>query len=227
VPTLHLVEDHRGMLRHAGPAAPPWAVAVARRDDVIVFRLDRIGRSPATRLEAVAAHEAVHQVLAHLPGTPLPRWFEEGLCVHYAGVPFLEADFTVERLAAAGRLERLADTALSFRGDEARAAAAYRIGEAAVREFLRRFGRPALHGILRRLAEGAPFEAAFLETTGVALDSFEAGFRESVTPRVPLWLLVLVEDLGLTLLVVSALLVVVGYVAWRLRRQRALESLGG
>lgn len=227
VPTLHLVEDHRGMLRHAGPAAPEWAVAVARRDDVLVFRLDLLGRRPTTRLDLVAAHEAVHQVLAHLGGTPLPRWFEEGLCVHFAGVPFLESDFTVERLAAAGTLERLADADLSFRGDEVRAANAYRLGEAAVSRFLRRFGRPALHDLLRRLAERAPFERAFLESTGVGLERFEAEFRESVTPAIPFWLYVLVEDLELTLLVLGALLVAGAYVAWRLRRERAMQGLEG
>ena len=108
-PVLILVEDHEQLEREVGGSVAEWAVAVTLPDDRLIFRLDRIDSSPNNALAVVALHEAVHQILNQLrpvpgrPGRALPRWFEEGLCVHRAGTGYLQADFSVERTAAAVR----------------------------------------------------------------------------------------------------------------------------
>lgn len=223
-PVIYLEKDGAGMQRRA-PGAPDWATAVVRDDDRIVFRLDRVGRVPSDSLELVLAHEIVHQVLNHLGGK-LPRWFEEGLCVYYAGVPFLQAEYSVERLAAAGHLPGLREVEEGFFGDHALAARSYKCGHSAVDFFLSRYGVADLRRLLRRVGAGQPFEDSFRATTGIALARFESDWREAVTPSVPFFLFVLLENIGTTLIVTGAVLVFFGWLRLRLRRERAMRSLG-
>ncbi len=219
------MRDHREMVERGGPGGPEWAVAIARRDDRLFFRLDLLGQTPATSIPHVAAHESVHQVVAHLGGFPLPRWFEEGLCVHFAGVSYFDLDTRLERLAAAGNLPRFAEAGDLFAGDARRASIGYRFGQEVVAAFLSRFGDEALRRLLRAVAEGRRFEAAFLEATGVPLARFEEAWRSGITPALPFWLYVLLENLELTLLVAGAIAVALGYLRYRLRREAALIRL--
>jgi hypothetical protein len=228
-PQIFLARDYDEMIRWA-PGAPPWAVAVTRRDDRIVLRLDRLDSSPANALEVVLRHEIVHQVLTYLGGLPgtrtLPRWFEEGLCVTRAGVAYLGTDMPLPRMAAAGHLPRLEAVDAMFAGDANDAGVAYAYGGAMVREFLGRHGDDGLHRLLEAVRGGGEFPDAFRETTGETLDAFEARWRESITPRMPFLLYLLLENLTLSLLFLGALLVLGGYIRWRFRRTRAMASLG-
>jgi len=226
-PELHLVENLDEMRRRGGAGVPDWAVAVARRDDVLVFRLDLVDRTPASSLELVLAHEVVHHVLSHLGGEPLPRWFEEGLCVYNAGVSFLQVDYSIERLAAAGNLPDFADADAAFRGALYDAAVAYKLGHSAVSHFMQHHGVVELRDLLRRVSEGAAFEDAFLHATGRPLQAFEQEWRRTVTPRLPWLLFVLLQNIEVTVLSIGALAVVIGYIRWRIRRERAMQSLGG
>ncbi len=225
-PEIYLVKDHAGMVGRIGPNAPDWAVAVVRDDDVMAFRLDRIGSKPAGSLALTLKHEVVHQVLNHLGPRKLPRWFEEGLCVYFAGVPFLDADYSVERLAAGGGLPTLQETERGFFGDHATAARSYKVSHSAVAHFLDRFAVTDLQRLVRLVGEGKSFEKSFVEVTGVTLDEFETRWRREVTPRLPFLLFVLLENFQLTLLVIGALIVVAGYIRLRLRREKAMQSLG-
>ncbi|MHC4547966.1 MAG: peptidase MA family metallohydrolase [Planctomycetota bacterium] len=226
---MYLVEDYEEMQRRGGATVPEWAVAVARRDDVLVLRLDQVDRTPSQSLDIVLKHEVVHHVLTHLggPGRPraLPRWFEEGLCVHHAGVAYLEPDASLERMAAAGNLPAFDEVGELFASNQRGAAVGYKLGHAVVREFVRRFGDEALRRLLRAVAAGRAFPDAFAEATGMPLDGFERQWRASVTPRIPFVLFVILENIELALICFGALLVVGGYVRWRLRRSRAMEEL--
>jgi len=224
-PVLHLVRDHREMVDHGGAGGPEWAVAITRRDDRLFFRLDLLGKTPGTSIPHVAAHESVHQVLTHLGGFPLPRWFEEGLCVHFAGVAYFEPDTRLERLAAAGNLPTFAEAGDLFAGDGRRASIGYRFGQEVVGAFLSRFGDESLRHLLRLVAGGRRFEHAFLEATGVPLALFEREWRSRITPSLPFWLFVLLENLELALLCAGALVVALGYLRYRLRREAALARL--
>lgn len=228
---IYLVDDYDEMRSRGGEGVPEWAVAIARRDGVVVLRLDLVDRTPNQSLDLVLKHETVHFVLAALERGPrprdLPRWFEEGLCVHHAGVAYVQVDMTLERMAAAGHLPTFAEVDDLFFSNQRGAAVAYALGEAVVGEFLRRFGDEALRRLLRAFAGGEPFADAFHEATGTRLADFEARWRESVTPALPLVLFVMLENIELTLLCFGALLVVGGYIRVRLRRRRELERLGG
>jgi hypothetical protein len=227
---VYLVEDLAEMRARGGEGVPEWAVAIARRDGVLVFRLDLVDRTLNQSLDLVLKHEIVHFVLTDLDPLPrprrLPRWFEEGLCVCHAGVAYVEVDATLERMAAAGELPTFAGVEKLFFENQRGAAIAYKLGQAVVEEFLRRFGDDALRRLLRAFAEHRDFAAAFEEATGTPLDEFEEHWRESITPALPLVLFVMLENIELTLLCFGALLVVGGYIRVRLRRPRELERLG-
>ena len=224
-PRYVLVEDYAGMRRKGSPTAPRWAVAIARPDDVMIFRLDLVDQQPSRRLELVADHEIIHQLLNHLGGPRLPRWFEEGLCTSYAGVPFLEAPSSIELTAAAGALPRLDETRILFLGNATEAAKAYEMGDRAVRYLLATQGEQGMRRLLAHVRRGTAFEDAFRLATGITLQEFEDRWRESVTPRVPFIIYLIFEHLGLALLTAGGLLVFAGWLRWRLRRERAMASL--
>jgi hypothetical protein len=92
--------------------------------------------------------------------------------------------------------------------------------------YVRRFGDDGVRRLVRASGE-APFDRAFAIATGEGLELFEQRWRSEVTPALPLWLFLLVENFDLALLCSAALLVAVGYARWRLRRARAMAALGG
>jgi hypothetical protein len=221
---VHLVPDLAGM--HAlSPGAPSWAVAVTT-GGTMIFRLDIVDRDKANGLDLVLKHETVHFVL-NRSAAAFPRWFEEGLAVHNAGVPYLEPDTTLERFAAAGNLPGFAEAGRLFEGAAREAALGYKLGQRAAGAFLSRFGDDALRRLVRASAAGLPFPDAFEAATGVTLRAFEERWRAEVTPSLPFWLFVVVENFDLALLFLCAILAALGYLRWRLRRERAMSGLGG
>ena len=225
-PDLYLVEDEDGMRRAAGPTVPEWAVAVARRDGRLVFRLDLLDRTPAKSLGLVLAHEVVHYVLARMGGERLPRWFEEGLCVYNAGVSFLQADYSIERLAASGNLPTFAEADEAFHGEHYDASIAYKVAHAAVSSFMQEYGVIELRRLLQLVADGATFEEAFERVTDRPLAHFEERWRRKVTPPMPWIVFVLLENLEVTVLSFGGLVVLAGYIRWRMRREKAMDALG-
>jgi len=222
---IRIVRNRAGIQRPGAAPVPKWAVAACWADGEIDLRLDRVDRTPRTSLRLVLAHETVHHVLTYLGGVRLPRWFEEGLCVFHAGAPYFEPDTRLERLAAAGDLPALSRVDADFEKDLSHASVAYKVGESAVTYFIATYGNADLRALLRAVGGGASFPDAFREATGADLDEFETRWRRSVTPRLPYLLYVLLENIDLTLMFFGALVVVLGYVRWRMRRERALRSL--
>ncbi len=220
---VHLVPDQAAM-RTLAPEAPSWSVAVTT-GSTMVFRLDLVDRDRANALDLVLRHECVHFALNRVPAR-LPRWFEEGLAVHHAGLPYLALDTTVERAAAAGRLPAFAEADRLFEGGAGEAALGSRLGQRAVEAVVRRFGDGAVARLVAALAEGAAFPAAFAQATGESLGEFERALRAEVTPALPFWLFVIAENIDLALLCLGALIVAMGYLRWRLRRERAMSALG-
>ena len=74
------------------------------------------------------------------------------------------------------------------------------------------------------MAKGKPFDRAFHEATGQSIE-FEAEWRAEITPPLPFWLYVIVADFGLALLWIGAVLVFLGWLRKRMRRERAMQSL--
>lgn len=221
---VHLVPD-LGAMQALAPGAPPWAVAVTA-GSTMIFRLDIVDRDPANGLDLVLRHETLHLVL-NRSSARLPRWFEEGLAVHHAGVAYFEPDTTLERFAAAGNLPRFSEAGRLFEGGTLEAALGYKLGQRVAAAFVGRFGDDALRRLVRASAEGRAFPDAFLAATGETLDGFEERWRDEVTPALPFWIFVVVEQFDLALLFLCAVLVALGYLRWRIRRERAMASLGG
>jgi hypothetical protein len=75
------------------------------------------------------------------------------------------------------------------------------------------------------MARGVPFESAFRLVTGTTPAEFEQQFRERVTPKIPFLLYILLQNLEVSLLALGGVVIAIGYVRWRLRRERAMASL--
>jgi len=213
-------------MKARAPGAPSWAVAVTRSDGRMVFRMDLADRTPWNSLDLVLKHETVHFVLNRARAR-FPRWLEEGLCVHHAGIAYIELDTSLERVAAAGRLPAFAEADRLFQGGAKEAALGYRMGERVVAAYVERYGEAAVPRLVRAMDQGEPFPEAFAAATGEGVDRFERAWREEITPALPFWLFVVVENFDVALLCFAAALVALGYLRWRLRRARAMAALGG
>ena len=223
---VHLVEDYKGMLAAAGHSAPTWALAVTRADDRLVFRLDRLAQGPRSSLDVVLRHELIHQCINHYGRGRLPLWFEEGLCVHWAGSPYLKAASTVESMAAAGTLPTLDQTSRGFSRDGGVAAVSYETSKKAMGYFLAAHGPDAMRKLLEEVHGGKPFGDAFESSTGQGVPQFEEQWRIHVTPALPFLIDFFLRNLELTLLALGGLIVAGGYVRYRLKRKSKLEELG-
>jgi tetratricopeptide (TPR) repeat protein len=123
----------------------------------------------AERLAPVLAHELTHAFIrANAPGR-LPLWFEEGLAEHYQGVTRDEA---LRALGGGPAFTRLDDVSAALRGG-AHVGAAYAAAALAVEELVGMDGTWLTRRILERVADGAPFAAAFRDAAGIDLGEFE------------------------------------------------------
>jgi len=127
--------------------------------------------------------------------------------------------------AEARRLPTFEETRLLFHGNATEAAKAYAIGHEAVRALIDRHGHESMQRILKAVARGKKFEDAFVEATGESLARFEAAWRTEITPWLPFWLYLLVSDIGLSLIWFAAILVFIGWLRRRLRREKAMQAL--
>lgn len=132
---------------------------------------------PHDTLEDVLRHEVAHVLIARAAGAgTVPRWFNEGLAVT-AERPWGFEDRTrlVYELTRGPRLSLDAIDHL-FAGDGGARIRAYALAGAFVRDLRSLHGESAPAEILGRVARGAPFEAAFVQATGVGLLDAEAAF---------------------------------------------------
>ncbi|MEE8105813.1 MAG: hypothetical protein V3T86_09795 [Planctomycetota bacterium] len=225
-PVVHLVDGYRAMAAAAGPGAPAWAVAVTRGDDLLAFRLDKLNRNRGSDLRTVLRHEIVHHCVNHFARGSLPRWFEEGLCVHWAGTAYLQTTSSIESMAAAGRLPSLAAASQGFLADAGTAGASYEIGKSAVEYLLERHGAERLRELLGLVREGESFSDAFEKATGEGVFAFEEAWRQSVTPNLPFLVDFFFRHLELNLLVIAGVLVVIGGVRKLRARPKEMSRLG-
>jgi tetratricopeptide (TPR) repeat protein len=135
------------------------------------------GTSPedGDELDRVLSHELVHAVIAMLAGRTTPAWLNEGLAT--ALEP--EGSTSAEALLA-GSAEVPALSAL-HRGFAALprrdAEIAYASSARAVRRLLQGHGAEAVVGLLQDLGDGAPFDRAFRQRTGMPYEDFAAAAR--------------------------------------------------
>lgn len=195
-----------------GRGTPRWIAGFAdgRRSQVVLFP-SRAPTYPYDTMEELLHHEVAHVLISRAAGgAAVPRWFHEGLAMA-AERTWRIADHRQLAVAALGNRPSIARLDAEFDGGPDRAARAYGVSGAFVRDLLRRHGAAAPGAILSRLAAGDTFAQAFGAATGTSLDEAEAVFwRYS-------WWNQLVPALTSTL---SIWLVIVLLAGWAVRRRR-------
>ncbi len=199
-----------------GRQTPRWIAGFAdsRRDLIVLFPA-RAPTYPYDSMEELLHHEVAHILIARAAtGAVVPRWFHEGLAMA-AERTWRLADHRHLAVAIVGTRGSIAQLDAEFDAGPDRAARAYGVSGAFVRDLLRRHG-PALPArILARLAAGDSFDRAFAAAAGTSLADAERLFwRYS-------WWNQLVPFLTSTLVIWMAILLLAGYALRRRRQRRA------
>jgi len=155
---------------------PAWVAGFAdSENDLLVLFPDRIGSYPYGTLESVVYHEVAHVLISRAAsGGRVPRWFNEGLASAAERSWDLEdrSRFTWELLV--GRALTATQLEALFGQGRQEVARGYVVSEALVRDILQRHGPSTAAHLLRRIGDGASFEAALYATTGLTVSEHVA-----------------------------------------------------
>jgi hypothetical protein len=153
---------------------PRWVVGRAFGSTHLEIFPARTGRYPYASLESVLRHEVAHLALsAAADGKPLPRWFHEGVATS------VEAGWSgtdqIRLTLAALTTPAIADVSRLFASDaHPDSSLAYLLAAVLVDDLRARGGGDVPGAIARRVAEGVPFDQAFVEMTGLSPDEAAA-----------------------------------------------------
>jgi hypothetical protein len=157
-------------------AVPDWIVAFAHDDQVVLFPR-RTPSYPHESLQQVLEHEVGHVLTSRAAGgRPVPRWFHEGVAMAAERSWTLGdrarfvSDTAFGGAPSAPRLDRL------FVEGPAGAERAYRLSDALMRDLTERHGADVPARVLRAMRQGASFERAFLDTTGLTVSDAVLAF---------------------------------------------------
>jgi hypothetical protein len=199
-----------------GRRTPRWIAGFAdSRADVIVLFPERAPTYPYDSMEELLHHEVAHILIARTAaGADVPRWFHEGLAMA-AERSWRLADHRQLAFAIVGRRHAIDQLDAEFDAGAERAARAYGVSGAFVRDLLRRHGSALPASILRRLASGERFDRAFATSAGVSLAEAERVFwRYS-------WWNQLIPFLTSTLVIWLGIMGLAAYAVRRRRQRRA------
>ena len=128
-----------------------------------------------TELERVLTHEYVHALVAQLAGRIVPVWVNEGLATAFEPGGLDRASAVIARAAARPSLRDLHGSFAGLSG--AGASIAYAQSALAVDRMITLRGTSAVILLLKDLAGGTSFEAAFHRRIAVRYDEFERQAR--------------------------------------------------
>jgi hypothetical protein len=214
--------------------APSWAVAYADPSaGAVVLIPTRTPTWPDDGLPDVVRHEVAHVLTWRAAGgRSVPRWFDEGLAMAAGRERVIEDDLR-ERLAIlVGPRLRFAQVDDLFQGGRSEAIRAYSLSSAFFGDLLARHGSAFPRRVLRRMAEGEPFEEAFRSATGVAFRDESGAFwrsRRSLERWLPILTSTAAVWLTIVLLSFWAVRVVKGrraarLAAWEAEERTALQD---
>jgi len=129
----------------------------------------------AEQLDRVLTHEFVHAVVAALGGPTVPVWLNEGLATALEPGGVAQADAVLAAISVRPRLQQLHGSFGTLNTAEARLAYAY--SAHAVQRIIELRGAYAVVGLLRDLARGVDFNAAFGKNVQVRYEEFDAMVR--------------------------------------------------
>jgi hypothetical protein len=200
----------------------PWisGFAVEALSLVVVFP-SRSPTYPDDTLEDVLRHEIAHVLIGRAAaGQRIPRWFDEGLAMEAERERRFSDQTQLLYQLATGSQASLMDLDRLFSGGQNDQIRAYAIAGALVHDLRQTYGADVGAQILKRIREGASFEAAFLSATGVTPDKLESEFwkRQRIwTTWVPIITSSTVLWPAITLLALLAIYM-------RHRKNRAIEK---
>lgn len=186
----------------AARATPDWVAGLAWGSRDIVIFPERVLSYPYDSLESVVRHEVVHLALeAQAGGAQVPRWFHEGVATSVDSGWKTSARLQL-LLAMLARPDTAELTRLFVSQSASQTRQAYLLSAVLMHDLRERHG-PALPGaVVRRVAAGMPFDAAFEAETGTspdaAADAAWAAYRRwtawvpAVTSPSAAWTLILV-----------------------------------
>ena len=162
---------------------PSWisGFALGERNVAVLFP-SRVPNYPDSSFEELVLHEVGHiLVYRAADGSPVPRWFNEGLAL-FVGRPWRLED----RSRVSWALLRRGRTALAeldrlFGTSRAAANHAYALSGAFVQDLVRRNGPEAAGRILGGVSQGLEFEVAFEQSIGLTLSEAEESFWNRYT----------------------------------------------
>lgn len=188
----------------------PWisGFAVGESSLVVIFPARSPGY-PDDTIEDVLRHEVAHVLIWRATdGHPVPRWFNEGLAMDVERARrFQDQTELLYQLVKGGEtdLHRLDGLFTGSQSDQVRA---YAVAGALVHDILQMFGATSAKAILARIHQGASFEEAFLDVTGVSPATAESQFwrRQRIwTSWIPILTSSTIMWLGITLLALLAI----------------------
>jgi hypothetical protein len=214
--------------------APSWAVAYADPSaGTIVLIPTRTPTWPDDGLPDVVRHEVAHVLTFRAAGgRSAPRWFDEGLAMAAGRERAIEDDLREGLAILVGPRLRFAQVDDLFRGGRSDASRAYSLSSAFFGDLLARHGSAFPRRVLRRMAEGEPFEEAFRSATGVAFRDESGAFwksRRSLERWLPILTSTAAVWLTIVLLSFWAVSVVKGrraarLAAWEAEERAALQD---
>jgi hypothetical protein len=211
-------------LAPAGRAPPSWSGAVAYPDhDLVLLSLRHRNGGPVSDLDLVFEHELSHLALRKAVGadTELPRWLSEGIAIQQSEESSLRRSGVLWWAAFGDELRPLAELE-HYPAHPGAVSLAYAEAADFVGFLLRRGGWVELRVLLRRLASGEPFDAAFEFAYGSAVASLEARWREGLVGSSN-WA-ALITGTGALWGLITALFIA-AYSAVKRRRRRRLAEM--
>ena len=220
-PTILLIQNRETFGNLAGhPLITAFAVPL---DNLIVIDCGRLNRG-YPRLKSLLKHELVHLLLhMHISGNRLPRWFEEGVAQWASdGVADLLEEPRSAVLTEAILTENLLPFAAlvnHFPDDNRALILAYAQSRSMVSFMADQYGTDNLLKILDLLKNGSGFKESIRRVFSVSLPELEQQWVNS-QKRPTAILAMLAGYLYEFLFVAAAFMTVVGFVRFRIRKQR-------
>lgn len=227
-PTVVLIQNRemfRKLARH--PLIVAYAVPA---DNLIVIDYGRLNRRPH-RGKSLLKHEMVHLFLhAHITGNRIPRWLEEGVAQWASdGVADLLEEPRPALLTEAilsGSIIPLAVLADDFPTDDHALMLAYAQSRSIVAFIADTYGDEKIVRILEHLKEGSEIEESVRRSLSVSAQDLEKQWLSS-QERPAAFLAMLAGYLYEILFLAAALLTVVGFVRFRIKKHRYRDEDDG